>query len=62
MDCHIYLDHEDGLKQQISRTPFPFPKLKIVDRCQTKVEDFRFDDFIIYDYKCHDKMKLNMAV
>lgn len=61
-DCHIYLDHEDGLKQQISRTPFLFPSLKIVDREQTKVEDFNVNDFIIHNYECHDKIKLNMAI
>jgi thymidylate synthase len=61
-DCHIYLDHEEGLKRQISRTPFIFPSLKVVDRKQCKVEDFNVDDFVINNYEYHDKIKLNMAI
>ena len=61
-DAHIYLDHEDGLKEQITRTPFQFPSLKIVDRNQCKVEDFCLEDFVISNYQCHEKIKLNMAV
>ena len=61
-DAHIYLDHEDGLKEQITRTPFQFPSLKIIDRNQCKVEDFCLEDFIISNYQCHEKIKLNMAV
>lgn len=44
-DAHIYLDHKDGLKTQITRTPFTFPQLTIIDRNQCKVEDFCLDDF-----------------
>lgn len=61
-DAHIYLDHEDGLKEQITRTPFQFPSLKIIDRNQCKVEDFCLEDFVISNYQCHEKIKLNMAV
>jgi thymidylate synthase len=61
-DAHIYLDHEDGLKQQITRTPFTFPSLQILNRDQTNVEDFSFEDFVISNYECHEKIKFNMAV
>ena len=61
-DCHIYLDHDDGLKEQILRKPFPFPKLIINDRNQTNIEDFTFDDFIISEYNYHETIKLKMAV
>jgi thymidylate synthase len=61
-DSHIYLDHEDGLKEQVSRKPYQFPKLTIADRNQTNVEDFTIDDFIITDYKYHEKITLKMAV
>ena len=61
-DAHIYLDHEDGLKEQITRTPFTFPLLKITDRNQCNVEDFSIDDFVISNYQCHEKIKLHMAV
>jgi thymidylate synthase len=61
-DSHIYLDHEQQLTEQILRVPFEFPKIKITNRFQTKVEDFNFEDFIVYDYKHHDKIKLNMSI
>ena len=61
-DSHIYLDHEQHLKEQILRVPFKFPKIKITNRFQTKVEDFNFEDFIVYDYTHHDKIKLNMSI
>ena len=61
-DAHIYLDHEDGLKEQITRTPFTFPLLKITDRNQCNVDDFSIDDFVISNYQCHEKIKLHMAV
>jgi thymidylate synthase len=28
-DCHIYLNHVDGLKEQLTRTPYELPKLNI---------------------------------
>ena len=61
-DSHIYLDHEEALKQQILRTPYKFPKLDIIDRGQSKVEDFILEDFVISDYTCYKKIKLKMAV
>lgn len=61
-DAHIYLDHEEGLKEQITRTPFLFPSLKIIDRNQCKVEDFCLEDFVVHNYQCHEKIKLKMAV
>lgn len=61
-DSHIYLDHEHLLQEQTSRIPYSFPKLKIKDTLQQKVEDFTAEDFLLYDYNFHEKIKLNMAV
>ena len=61
-DAHIYLNHEEALKDQISREPYDFPTLKIVDRNQKTVEDFRLEDFIFENYKSHSKIAMNMAV
>lgn len=61
-DCHIYLNHEVGLLQQISRTPYKFPKMNIDEKGQQSVEDFDLEDFVISNYEFHDKIKLHMAI
>lgn len=39
----------------------PFPTLTIA-REVTDIEDFKFDDFVLNDYKPHDKIAMDMAV
>jgi thymidylate synthase len=61
-DSHIYLNHEEVLKEQITREPKVFPNLKIVDRGQKKVEDFVLEDFVFENYVSHSKINMEMAV
>lgn len=61
-DAHIYLNHEEALKEQITREPYSFPILKIIDRDQKKVEDFLLEDFVFENYNCHKSIKMEMAV
>ena len=61
-DCHIYLDHEESLSNQIKRNPYKFPKIEIIERSQKKIEDFTFEDFLITNYECHEKIQLKMSV
>ena len=61
-DCHLYNNHIEQAKEQISRTPYQFPKLKIIDRGQTKVEDFITEDFVFEDYKFYPSIKGEMAI
>jgi thymidylate synthase len=61
-DAHIYLNHEEALQEQIKRIPFDFPKLTILDRGQTTIDDFQADDFVFTDYKHHGKLPMKMAV
>ncbi|KAG2458219.1 TYSY synthase, partial [Polypterus senegalus] len=51
--------HITGLKLQ--REPRPFPKLKIL-RQVDKIDEFRAEDFEIYDYNPHPAIKMQMAV
>ncbi|XP_033157481.1 thymidylate synthase [Drosophila mauritiana] len=60
-DTHVYLNHVEPLKEQLERTPRPFPKL-IIKRQVQDIEDFRFEDFEIVDYNPHPKIKMEMAV
>ncbi|GME83555.1 unnamed protein product [Ambrosiozyma monospora] len=60
-DSHVYCDHVDALKEQISRTPKDFPKLKI-NRKVTDIDDFKFEDFEVVDYHPYGPIKMKMSV
>lgn len=59
-NTHIYKDHIDPLKTQISREPFDFPTLEIKNKYDN-INDYKFDDFIINNYVSHDKIPMNMS-
>jgi len=62
-DTHIYTNHVDQVKQQLSRTPFPFPTLKVSEDVATKsVDELTIDDFDLLDYQYHPAIKAVMAV
>lgn len=61
-DAHIYLNHLDAVKKQLSRKPYPLPKLRIKDRGQTEIDDFEMDDFELINYQHHDTIRAEMAV
>jgi len=60
-DAHIYLNHMEQVNEQLSRTPYPLPKLKIHGN-QTSIEDFSFEDFEIINYQHHPRIKAKVAV
>ncbi|MBT3605098.1 MAG: thymidylate synthase [Candidatus Latescibacteria bacterium] len=61
-DSHIYLNHVDAVKEQLSREPYPLPQLHIKDRGQTAIDDFEMDDFELTNYQHHPTIKAVMAV
>lgn len=60
-DAHIYNDHVEPLKEQLTRIPTQFPKLsfrrKIVD-----IDDFHFDDFDLIGYNPQKAIPMKMSV
>ena len=58
-NAHIYDDHLEAMKQQITREPFSFPKIQI-SVCRDNIDNYRVDDFIVTDYKCHEPIKMDM--
>jgi thymidylate synthase len=60
-DCHLYLNHLAQTDLQLSRAPFPLPRLKI-RRQPASLFDYAFEDFEILGYSCHDAIKAPIAV
>ncbi|CAI5756662.1 unnamed protein product [Candida verbasci] len=60
-DAHVYLDHIDALKEQFTRIPKQFPKLKI-KRDVESINDFKFEDFEISEYDPYPTIKMKMSV
>ena len=58
-DAHIYVDHIDGLKEQLKREPKDLPSLEIKDKA---FWDLEFEDFELKDYEHHPIIKFPVAV
>ena len=60
-DCHIYSNHIDGLKEQLTRELFPLPKLNIKDKQVSDISEYEVDDFELIDYHYHPSIKLPLS-
>lgn len=60
-DCHLYLNHLEQAKLQLTRAPFPPPKLRL-RRKPDSLFEYHFDDFLIEDYQSHETIKAPIAV
>jgi thymidylate synthase len=60
-DCHIYSNHVDQVKLQLTREPFPLPQL-LINRKPNSIFDYRFEDFDVVDYKSHPRIAAQVAV
>lgn len=60
-DVHIYSNHLEQVKLQLTRDPFPLPKLNIV-RKPDSIFDYTFEDFEFVDYEHHPGIKAPVAV
>ena len=60
-DCHIYQNHLEQVRLQLTRQPYPLPKLTI-HRHPPSIFDYQFEDFEIVDYQAHAHIKGEVAV
>lgn len=60
-DTHIYLNHLEQVKLQLTREPFPLPKLRI-KRKPDSIFDYKFDDFEFEGYQAHPSIKAPIAI
>lgn len=59
VDAHIYVNHVDGLRTQLARTPKPLPKLTIARK---PVDQLTFEDFTLEGYTPDPGIKFEVAV
>jgi thymidylate synthase len=60
-DAHLYSNHMEQARIQLTRSPFPLPTMKL----NTAVKDifgFRYEDFTLENYQCHPAIKAPVAV
>ena len=60
-DCHIYSNHSEQVDLQLSREPFPYPRL-VIKRKPADIFSYAFEDFEVVDYQHHAPIKAPVAV
>lgn len=60
-DTHIYQNHVDQVKEQLTRQPYSLPKLWLNPEV-TNIDKFTMDDIKLVDYQSHGQLKAPMAV
>lgn len=60
-DTHIYQNHFDAVKEQLTREPYPAPTLWLNPEV-TDIDGFTMDDIKLVDYQSHPTIKAEMAV
>lgn len=59
-DLHMYTNHLEQVKEQLSRTPRPLPTMRIKKR--DSIDDFEFDDFVLEGYDPHPAIRAPVAL
>ena len=60
-DAHLYLNHLDQTRLQLSRSPYPLPHMHLNPNVQS-IFDFKYEDFDLQNYQSHPAIKAPIAV
>ncbi len=60
-DCHLYSNHLDQAREQLSRTPGPPPRLEILRKADA-IDGYAYEDFVLHDYVAQPHIKAPVAV
>ena len=60
-DCHIYDNHVEQVREQLTREPYPYPTLRIA-RKPDSIFDYSYEDFVLEDYEHHPAIRGAVAV
>ena len=61
VDVHLYSNHLEQAKLQLTREPYPLPKL-VIKRKPDSIFDYKYEDFELVGYQSHDTIKAPIAV
>ncbi len=59
-DVHIYSNHFDQVKEQLTREPLPFPTVKLNPEIKN-IDDFKLEDIVLENYQSHSSLKAPIA-
>ncbi|MBS3750479.1 MAG: thymidylate synthase [Anaerolineales bacterium] len=60
-DAHLYLNHLDQARLQISREPYPLPEMEINPEVDS-IFDFKYEDFLLKGYQAHPHIRAKVSV
>ena len=60
-DLHLYRNHIEQAQLQLTREPYPLPRMEINPEIKS-IFDFRYDDFMLLDYRAHPHIKAEVSV
>jgi thymidylate synthase len=60
-DVHLYLNHLEQARLQLTRQPYPLPSMHLNPRVRS-IFDFRYEDFELSNYQAHPHIKAEVAV
>jgi thymidylate synthase len=60
-DAHLYLNHLDQAREQLSRRPYPLPRMILTPEAKD-IFSFRYEDFTLENYQAHPHIKAPVAV
>lgn len=60
-DAHIYSNHIEQVKEQLTRTPYLSPRMYINPEIKN-IDDFKYEDFELLDYKYHPSIKGKISI
>lgn len=60
-DVHLYLNHIEQAKLQLTRVPYPLPKMQINPDVKS-IDDYTFEDFELLNYQAHPHIKAEVSV
>jgi thymidylate synthase len=60
-DVHLYLNHIEPIKEQLTREPYLLPTVKISDRIVNDISEYTLDDIVLENYQSHPSIKMPLS-